>query len=204
MLDPFYPVVPDADWVAKLVPVGTKLIQLRIKEQPEAEVRRQVREAKAVCAAHGAQLIVNDYWQAAIDEGCAWVHLGQEDLVDADIKALRRANIRIGVSTHDHAELEKGMAIDPDYVALGPIYPTKLKQMPWAPQGTEKLREWKKLIGDRPLVAIGGLTLERALLCLKSGADIASVVGDIVNHADPIGQAKAWITATGIAATRKP
>ncbi len=199
MLDPFYPVVPDAGWVAKLVPAGTKLIQLRIKEQPEAEVRRQVGEAKAVCVAHGAHLIVNDYWQVAIDEGCAWVHLGQEDLVDADIKAIRRANIRIGVSTHDHAELDKGLAIDPDYVALGPIYPTKLKQMPWAPQGAEKLREWKKLIGDRPLVAIGGLTLERALLCLKSGADIASVVGDIVNHADPIGQAKAWI-----AATRKP
>lgn len=199
MLDPFYPVVPDAGWVSKLVPVGTKLIQLRIKERPDDEVRRQVREAKAVCDAHGAQLIVNDYWQVAIDEGCAWVHLGQEDLVDADIKALRRAGIRIGVSTHDHAELDKGMAIDPDYVALGPIYPTKLKQMPWAPQGPEKLLEWKKLIGDRPLVAIGGLTLERALLCLKSGADIASVVGDIVNHADPIGQAKAWITAT-----RKP
>ncbi len=196
MLDPFYPVVPDSGWVAKLVPVGTKLIQLRIKEQPEAEVRRQVREAKGICATHGAHLIVNDYWQVAIDEGCAWVHLGQEDLVDADIQALRRANIRIGVSTHDHAELEKGMAIDPDYVALGPVYPTKLKQMPWAPQGTEKLAEWKKLIGHRPLVAIGGLTLERALLCLKSGADIASVVGDIVNHADPIGQAKAWIAAT--------
>ena len=84
MLDPFYPVVPDAGWVAKLVPVGTKLIQLRIKEQPDAEVRRQVREARTVCAAHGAQLIVNDYWQVAIDEDCAWVHLGQEDLVDAD------------------------------------------------------------------------------------------------------------------------
>ena len=199
MLDPFYPVVPDAGWVAKLVPVGTKLIQLRIKEQLDAEVRRQVREARTVCAAHGAQLIVNDYWQVAIDEDCAWVHLGQEDLVDADVKALRRAGIRIGVSTHDHAELDKGMAIDPDYVALGPIYPTKLKQMPWAPQGPEKLAEWKKLVGDRPLVAIGGLTLERALLCLKTGADIASVVGDIVNHTDPIGQAKAWI-----AATRKP
>jgi thiamine-phosphate pyrophosphorylase len=142
---------------------------------------------------------VNDYWQIAMDEGCAWVHLGQEDLVDADVKALRRAGLRIGVSTHDHAELDKGLAIDPDYVALGPIWPTKLKQMPWAPQGTERLAEWKKIIGDRPLVAIGGLTLERALLCLKSGADIASVVGDIVNHADPIGQAKAWI-----AATRKP
>ena len=196
MLDPFYPVVPDSSWVLKLVPVGTKLIQLRIKDQQEAEVRRQVREAKAVCVQHGADLIVNDYWQVAIDEGCSWVHLGQEDLVDADVKAVRRAGIRIGVSTHDHAELDKGLAIDPDYVALGPIWPTVLKQMPWAPQGTERLAEWKKLIGDKPLVAIGGLTLERALLCLKSGADIVSVVGDIVNHADPVGQARAWIAAT--------
>jgi thiamine-phosphate pyrophosphorylase len=199
MLDPFYPVVPDSNWVLKLVPVGTRLIQLRIKDQQEAEVRRQVREAKAVCAQHGADLVVNDYWQVAIDEGCTWVHLGQEDLVDADVKALRRAGLRIGVSTHDHAELDKGLAIDPDYVALGPIWPTVLKQMPWAPQGTERLAEWKKLVGNRPLVAIGGLTLERALLCLKAGADIVSVVGDIVNHADPIGQARAWI-----AATRKP
>ena len=196
MLDPFYPVVPDSGWVAKLVPIGTKLIQLRIKDRPDAEVRRQVREAKAVCATHRAQLIVNDYWQVAIDEGCDFVHLGQEDLVDADIDALRRAKIRIGVSTHDHAELEKGLAVDPDYVALGPIYPTKLKQMPWAPQGPARLGEWKKLIGDRPLVAIGGLTLDRALLCLESGADIAAVVGDVVNHADPIGQARLWLVAT--------
>jgi thiamine-phosphate pyrophosphorylase len=155
-----------------------------------------VREAKAVCAAGGAQLIVNDYWQAAIDESCDFVHLGQEDLLDADVKALRRAGIRIGVSTHDHAELDKGLAVDPDYVALGPIYPTLLKQMPFAPQGTARLAEWKGLIGDRPLVAIGGLTLERALLCLASGADIASVVGDIVNHRDPIAQTKAWVAAT--------
>ena len=112
------------------------------------------------------------------------------------MKALRRAGIRIGVSTHDHAELEKGLAVDPDYVALGPIYPTLLKQMPWAPQGTARLAEWKRLIGDRPLVAIGGLTLERALLCLASGADIAAVVGDIVNHRDPIAQTKAWVAAT--------
>ncbi len=110
-LDPFYPVVPDSGWVAKLLPGGTKLVQLRIKDQPDAEVRRQVREAKAACAAHDAQLIVNDYWQVAIDEGCDYVHLGQEDLVDADVKALRRAGIRIGVSTHDHAELEKGLAV---------------------------------------------------------------------------------------------
>lgn len=196
MLDRFYPVVPDSTWVDRLVPIGTRLIQLRIKDQPNEEIRRQVRHAKDVCVLHGAQLIVNDYWQVAIDENCDFVHLGQEDLADADVKALRRAGIRIGVSTHDHAELDKGLAIDPDYVALGPIYPTLLKKMPWAPQGPERLGEWKRLVGNRPLVAIGGLTLERALLCLKSGADIASVVGDIVNHRDPVAQTRAWIAAT--------
>jgi thiamine-phosphate pyrophosphorylase len=200
MLDRFYPVVPDADWVARLVPAGARFIQLRIKEQPDAEIRRQVRVAQAICARHGAQLIVNDYWQIAIDERCPWVHLGQEDLVGADIGAIRRADLLLGVSTHDHAELDRGLAVDPDYVALGPIYPTLLKKMPFGPQGLERIGEWKKLIGRKPLVAIGGLTLERALLCLKAGADSAAVVGDIVNNADPIAQAKSWIAATRQAA----
>ena len=200
MIDPFYPVVPDSSWVARLVPAGARFVQLRIKDKSEDELRRQVREARDVCAKHGADLIVNDYWRIAIDEGCAWVHLGQEDLVDADVKAIRRAGLKLGVSTHDHAELEKGLAVDPDYVALGPIWPTALKKMPWAPQGLDRLREWKKLIGNRPLVAIGGLTLERALLCLKAGADCVAVVGDIVNNPDPIAQAKAWIAATRVAA----
>ena len=200
MIDPFYPVVPDSSWVVRLVPAGAKFVQLRIKDKPDAELRRQVREARDVCAKHGADLIVNDYWQIAIDEKCTWLHLGQEDLVDADVKAIRRAGLLLGVSTHDHAELEKGLAADPDYVALGPIYPTLLKKMPFAPQGLERIGEWKKLVGKKPLVAIGGLTLERALLCLKAGADSAAVVGDIVNNADPIAQAKKWIAETRAAA----
>jgi thiamine-phosphate pyrophosphorylase len=196
VIDPFYPVVPDSSWVARLVSAGAKVVQLRIKDKPEEELGRQVREARDACARHSADLIVNDYWKIAIDEKCGWVHLGQEDLVDADVKAIRRAGLKLGVSTHDHAELEKGLAADPDYVALGPIWPTALKKMPFAPQGLARIGEWKKLVGGRPLVAIGGLTLERALLCLKAGADSAAVVGDIVNKADPIRQAKAWIAAT--------
>ena len=192
-LDPFYPVVPSADWVARLVPAGTRFVQLRIKDQGEAELQRQVREAKAICDRHGAALVVNDYWRIAIDEKCPWVHLGQEDLVDADVAAIHRAGLKLGVSTHDHAELETGLAANPDYVALGPIWPTALKKMPWAPQGLERIGEWKKLIGGRPLVAIGGLTLERAVQCLKAGADCAAVVGDIVNNVDPVGQARRWM-----------
>ena len=200
MIDPFYPVVPDASWVARLVLAGAKFVQLRIKDKSEDELRAQVRDARDVCSKHGADLIVNDYWRIAIDEKCPWVHLGQEDLVDADVKAIRRAGLKLGVSTHDHAELERGLAADPDYVALGPIWPTALKKMPFAPQGLERIGEWKKLIGGRPLVAIGGLTLERALLCLEAGADCAAVVGDIVNNVDPVKRAKAWIAATRRAA----
>jgi len=196
MLDRFYPIVDSAQWIARLVPAGVKLVQLRIKDLPEAEVARQVREAKQVCRQHGAQLIVNDYWQIALDAHCDFIHLGQEDLVGADLKKIRQAGVRIGVSTHDRAELEKALIVDPDYVALGPVYPTKLKQMPWAPQGVARVTEWKRLVGARPLVAIGGLTIERALLCLNAGADSAAVVGDIVTNADPVAQAKAWIAAT--------
>ena len=199
MIDRFYPVVPTADWVARLVPAGAKFIQLRIKDLPETEIRRQVREAQAVCARR-AQLIVNDYWRIAIDEKCPWVHLGQEDLLAADVAAIKRAGLLLGVSTHDHAELDRGLAVDPDYVALGPIYPTLLKKMPFAPQGLDRIGEWKKRVGAKPLVAIGGLTLERALLCLKAGADSAAVVGDIVNNADPVAQAARWIAETRVAA----
>lgn len=104
--------------------------------------------------------------------------------------------MRIGISSHDHAELETALEADPDYVALGPIYETKLKQMPWAPQGMARIGEWKRLIGDRPLVAIGGLTVERALLCLAAGADSVAVVNDIVAHANPLAQARTWLAAT--------
>lgn len=200
MIDRFYPVVPSAEWVARLVPAGARFVQLRIKDRPEVDLRRQVREAQAVCARHGAQLIVNDYWRIAIDEKCPWVHLGQEDLVDADVVAIRRAGLKLGISTHDQDELDKGLAVDPDYVALGPIYPTLLKKMPFAPQGLDRIGEWKKLVGAKPLVAIGGLTLERALLCLRAGADSVAVVGDIVNNTDPVAQARKWIAETQAAA----
>jgi thiamine-phosphate pyrophosphorylase len=142
-------------------------------------------------------LIVNDYWRIALEEACDFVHLGQGDLDTADIPALKKAGVRIGLSTHDDAELERALSFDPDYVALGPIYPTLLKQMPWAPQGLDKIGVWKKRIGARPLVAIGGLTLERAKLCLAAGADSTAVVTDIVRAPDPQAQTRLWLTGLG-------
>jgi thiamine-phosphate pyrophosphorylase len=190
-----YPIVESAAWVARLAPTGVRLVQLRIKERTAAEVRTEIRAARALCATAGMQLIVNDYWEAALAEGCDFVHLGQGDLAGADLAALRRAGVRLGVSTHDDAELERALAARPDYVALGPIYPTPLKVMPWQPQGLARLGEWKRRIGALPLVAIGGLTLERLPGVFAAGADVAAVVTDIVRHASPEERARAWLAA---------
>jgi thiamine-phosphate pyrophosphorylase len=196
ILNRFYPIVDSAAWVDRLVNLGARLVQLRIKDKSLDVVRAHVRAAKTACETAGAQLVVNDYWQVAIEEACDFVHLGQGDLDGADFGAIREAGMRLGVSTHDHAELERAIGLAPDYIALGPIYPTILKKMPWAPQGLDRIGEWKKLVGDTPLVAIGGLTVERLPLVFRAGADIAAVVTDIVRSTDPVGRTREWIAAT--------
>jgi thiamine-phosphate pyrophosphorylase len=196
MLDPFYLIVDHVDWIARLAPLGVRLVQLRLKELPLDEVRAQVRKAKGLMQAHGGQLVVNDYWQIAIEEACDFVHLGQEDLLEADLPALHRAQVRYGLSSHDEAELERALAAQPAYVALGPIYPTLLKQMPWAPQGLERLGLWRRRIGALPLVAIGGLTPERLPGVFAAGADSAAVVTDILRNPDPESRTREWLAAT--------
>jgi thiamine-phosphate pyrophosphorylase len=188
-----YPIVDSAAWVARLAPLGVRVVQLRIKEQPCATLEREIRAARACCAAAGMQLIVNDHWRLALACGCDFVHLGQGDLDGADVAALRRAGVRLGVSTHDEAELERALGLQPDYVALGPIYPTLLKVMPWAAQGLARIGEWKRRIGATPLVAIGGLTLERLAGVFAAGADAAAVVTDIVRHPDPERRVRDWL-----------
>jgi thiamine-phosphate pyrophosphorylase len=202
-LDPFYLIVDDAAWLRRLLPVGVKLVQLRIKHRPDEQIREQLVKARSLCARAGACLILNDYWRIALDEGCDFVHLGQSDLDAADVPALKRAGVRIGISTHSHEELERALTFDPDYVALGPIYPTTLKVMPWAPQGLARISEWKHRIAPIPLVAIGGLTVERLPDVFKAGADSAAVVSDVLRHARPESRAGEWINATRDAAQGK-
>jgi thiamine-phosphate pyrophosphorylase len=202
VLDPFYLIVDSAAWIARVLPCGVRLVQLRIKNQPDATVRAEIIKATALCSRDGAQLVVNDYWRHAIDAGCDFIHLGQGDLATADLAAIRRAGIKFGVSTHDEAELFRALDVSPDYIALGPVYPTILKAMAFAPQGLPRITEWKKKIGNIPLVGIGGITLERLAGVLDAGADSAAVVTDISRNADPEQRARDWVKATrGIAAS---
>jgi thiamine-phosphate pyrophosphorylase len=192
-LDVFYPIVPDTGWLKRLVPLGIRTVQLRLKGAAPDEVRRQIADSLDVCARHGCQLIVNDYWREAIELGADFVHLGQEDLAAADVAALTAQGVRLGISTHSPEELAIARAADPAYVALGPIYETKLKVMKWAPQGLDRIREWKARIGSLLLVAIGGMTPERAPGVLAAGAQSVAVITDIFAHADPEGRVRIWL-----------
>ncbi len=192
----FYPILDSVAWLERALPLGVGLVQLRIKNAPQATVRTEIRTALALARRHRAALVVNDHWQIAIEEGAEWLHLGQEDLDSADLGAIRRAGLRLGVSTHDHAELERARALAPEYVALGPVWPTILKEMPWAPQGLDRVAEWKRRLGETPLCAIGGVTVERAPQALAAGADLVAVVTDITLNPDPEARMRAWLEVT--------
>jgi thiamine-phosphate pyrophosphorylase len=193
-LDVFYPILPDSGWLRRLVPLGIRTVQLRIKNASPDEIRRQIAESLEVCIRHGCQLIVNDHWREAIAVGADYVHLGQEDLAEADLPTIKARGLRLGLSTHSHDELALALAAEPDYIALGPIYETKLKVMKWAPQGLERISDWKARIGTLPLVAIGGLTPERAPAVLTAGADSVAVITDFMTHPDPEARVRTWLT----------
>mgnify|MGYP003639493654 CR=1 FL=1 len=193
----FYSIFDDVAWLRRMLPLGVKLVQMRLKEKPQDELRAQLTKARDLCAVHEAVLVVNDHWQLAIELGCDWVHLGQEDLDEADVAAIHAAGLKLGISTHDKAELARTLALAPDYIALGPIYPTILKKMKWHQQGIEKLSVWKDRVGDIPLVAIGGMRTDRAQGAFDAGADVVSAVTDITLHDDPEGRVKEWLEVCG-------
>ncbi|MGO8913531.1 MAG: thiamine phosphate synthase [Bradyrhizobium sp.] len=191
--DRFYPVVDSVAWVARLALLGVGTIQLRAKNLSESDALQTVIDALEVIKGTAAKLVVNDYWRTAIIAGAKHLHLGQEDLAGADLKAIRAAGLTLGLSTHDDEELETALRAKPDYIALGPIFPTTLKSMRFAPQGIPKITEWKRRIGNIPLVAIGGIKLEQAREIFAAGADSIAVVSDITQNDDPDARVRAWL-----------
>jgi thiamine-phosphate pyrophosphorylase len=198
--DRFYPVVDSVAWLARLAELGVGTIQLRAKNLNDADALKTVREALSVTKGTGTKVVVNDYWRAAIEAKAQHLHLGQEDLAGADLDAIRKAGITLGISTHDHEELATALKAKPDYVALGPIFFTTLKSMRFAPQGIPKITEWKKRVGPIPLVAIGGIKFEHAPEIFAAGADSIAVVSDVTQNADPDARVRQWLDASAEAA----
>jgi len=195
----FYPVVPNARWVQRLLDWGVRTIQLRAKAADQApediawEVRTAIDAGRRV---PGAQVFINDHWQLALAHGAYGVHLGQEDLDTADIAALRDAGLRLGLSTHTPAELARAKAVQPSYLAIGPIYPTTLKVMPYEPVGLERLKLWAQDAAPYPVVAIGGISLALMPGVLACGVDGVAVVSAVTLAADPQEAARQGLALT--------
>jgi len=179
-----YAVVDSATWVERALAAGVRTVQLRIKEGPRDPLRREVqRSVQAARQAH-AQLFINDHWQLAIEHGAYGVHLGQEDLLTADMDAIRNAGLRIGLSTHSYWEVCRARAWAPSYIACGPIHATTTKDMPWRPQGPGNLAYWCRTLRE-PVVAIAGMDAQRSHEAVRCGAAGVAVLRGIVQANDP-------------------
>lgn len=193
-----YAVLPDAAWVGRMARAGVPTVQLRFKSDDPEAIQREV--ATAVVAVQGtpALLFINDHWQAAVQAGAYGVHLGQEDLdllQPTDLDAIRSAGLRLGVSTHGYAEMLRADRVSPSYIALGAVFPTTLKRMATAPQGTARLAAYARLLRNYPLVAIGGIDTERMPQVLASGVGSIGVVRAITDAPNP------ELAATNLGAT---
>lgn len=193
-----YPVVDSVEWVTRLLDAGVRTVQLRIKDKTEAEAEADVAAAIALGQRYHARLFINDYWRLAIKHQAYGVHLGQEDLQTVDPDAIRRAGLRLGVSTHDDMEIDVALAVRPSYIALGHVFPTQTKQMPSAPQGLAQLAAHVKRLGDYPTVAIGGISLERAPAVLETGVGSIAVVSAITQAPDWRGATQRLLELAGV------
>jgi hydroxymethylpyrimidine kinase / phosphomethylpyrimidine kinase / thiamine-phosphate diphosphorylase len=181
-----YPIVDNNKQLALLLQAGARIIQLRIKSETlTPEIEAQVRDAITISQdfAH-AQLFINDYWQCAIEHGAYGVHLGQEDILCADLNAIEQAGLRLGLSSHCFYEVARALTIAPSYVACGPLFPTRAKKMPWISQGVENLRYWVHKVAH-PVVGIGGVNASNLNDIRATGCASASIIQAIVTDPDP-------------------
>ncbi|MGI4983869.1 MAG: thiamine phosphate synthase [Janthinobacterium lividum] len=182
-----YPVVPDAGWVERLIALGVRTIQLRVKTADPDVRRAQV--IRAVSAARRApdevRLFINDHWRLAIDAGAYGVHLGQEDMATADLDAIAAAGLRLGLSTHGYYEILHAWHFRPSYIACGAVFPTTTKVVKTAPQGVLRTAAYQRLLGDAvPVVAIGGIDLASMPVVLGTGVRSAAVVSAVTHSRD--------------------
>ena len=180
-----YAVLPDAAWVARMARAGVPTVQLRFKSDDPQAIEHEVRAAVKAVQGTGTLIFINDHWQAAIDAGAYGVHLGQEDMDVADLPAIRAAGLRLGLSSHGYAEMVLADRWSPSYIAMGAVFPTTLKRMVTAAQGTGRLQAYAHLMRDYPLVAIGGIDSTNMPQILSSGVGSVAVVRALVADENP-------------------
>jgi thiamine-phosphate pyrophosphorylase len=187
-----YAVLPNAQWIARMAQAGVPTVQLRFKSDDKTAVAKEV--AAAVSATQGTNtlLFINDHWEEAIAAGAYGVHLGQEDMQEAPLEKIRSAGLRLGLSTHGYAEMLLADRHSPSYIALGAVFPTTLKRMVTAPQGLGRLERYAHLMQDYPLVAIGGIDIERLTAVVKTGVGSVAVVRAITESESPEETAKSF------------
>lgn len=188
-----YPIVDHVDWLKKLLPLGVKTIQLRIKDKIGSELENQVCTAVEIANQYGARLFINDYWELAIHYQAYGVHLGQDDLIDANLEKIRQSGLRLGISTYHDIEVVRAQKIKPSYIACGPIFHTSSKQIPFAPQGIDGLNHWQHVLADYPIVAIGGINIERFPSVLKTKVSGIAMISAITQAEDPIAATKQFL-----------
>lgn len=180
-----YAVLPDADWVKRMVEAEVPTVQLRFKSEDKSKLKKQIAQAVAAVKDSKTLLFINDYWQEAIEAGAYGVHLGQEDMAAANFDAIRAAGLRLGLSTHGYAEMVYADRFCPSYIAMGAVFPTNLKKMPTAPQGLGRLYKYAQLMSHYPLVAIGGIDEGSIHAVAQSGVGSVAVVRAITEAKDP-------------------
>jgi thiamine-phosphate pyrophosphorylase len=173
-----------AEQVARLCDGGARVVQLREKHLAPREFYREAEEALKVARARGAKLIINDRADIALALGADGVHLGQDDMPAEAARSLLGDAAIIGFSTHNPEQAAAAARLPVDYVAIGPIFATSSKENPDPAVGLEGVRRAREAVGRTPLVAIGGIALERAPSVLDAGADSVAVIGALL-AADP-------------------
>lgn len=192
ILDAALLTVSETECAQKLVDAGVRLFQYRDKAASSRELLEASKRLSNILAPRGISFLVNDRADVAALAGATGVHVGQEDLAVEDARKVVGAKRLVGVSTHNRAQFEQAAATSADYIAVGPIFTTSTKENPDPVVGTDLIRKIRPLT-RKPIVAIGGITLERAAVVIRAGADSVAVIGDILRAADPGARARQYL-----------
>ena len=172
--------------VRRLIAGGATLVQLRDKTSSALEFYADAKQAVEFAQTHGVKVIVNDRADIALAVGADGVHLGQDDLPVPDARALLGPDSIIGVSTHSLEQAESAVQLPIDYLAIGPIFETPTKSDPDPVIGLDGLKGVRAVANLSPLVAIGGISLDRVEKVIECGADSVALISNILAEPDQI------------------